>query len=242
MGNQSEGQGFSFRRILPLTTILVVAVIGYFMLSDYLSFEMLSKNREALLEWRDDNFLTAILAFMASYIVIVSFSLPGATVASLTGGFLFAIFPGALINLLSATTGATVIFLAARYGLGDYLASKMDGSEGAVKKFKEGLQRNEISFLFLMRLLPAVPFFVANLVPALVGVRFRNFALTTFLGIVPGTVVITWIGAGLGEVFERGEMPNLDILLEWYILGPILGLCALALLPVMLKFLKKRRG
>jgi len=94
----------------------------------------------------------------------------------------------------------------------------------------------------LMRLLPAVPFFVANLVPALVGVPLYRFVISTFLGIIPGAVVLTSVGAGLGGVFERGETPDLGIFFEPQILLPILGLCALAALPLIVKAIRGQKG
>jgi uncharacterized membrane protein YdjX (TVP38/TMEM64 family) len=226
---------------LPLIAILTVAAIGAFTLRDYLSFETLRDNREALLAFRDANYLATVGIFMLAYIVIVAFSLPGATIATLTGGFLFATFPGALFNITAATIGAVLIFLAARWGLGERLAAKMEGSEGSVKKIKDGIDENQWSMLFLIRLVPAVPFFVANLVPALVGVPLNRFAVSTFLGIIPGGVVYTSVGAGLGDVFERGETPDLGIIFEPQILLPILGLCALAALPILIKAVRGKK-
>lgn len=224
---------------LPLIAILAVAVIGAFTLRDCLSFETLAENREALIGFRDANYLLAVLVFVAAYVGIVGFSLPGATIATLTGGFLFGTFPGVLFNVTGATIGAIVIFLAARWGLGEKLAAKMESSDGAVKQIKDGIDENQWSVLFLIRLVPAVPFFVANLIPALVGVPLYRFAISTFVGIIPGGLVYTSVGAGLGEVFARGETPNLGIIFEPHILLPILGLVALAALPMVLKALKK---
>ena len=242
MTETKTSKKLSFRRLLPLLIIAAVAIAGFFLLRDQLSFEALRDNREALIAFRDQNYLLAVLAFVGVYVVIVSFSLPGAGVASLTGGFLFSLFPGVVFNIVGATIGASVIFLVARYGLGAQLSARLDASEGTVKQFKEGLRENELSFLFLMRLVPAVPFFLANLIPAMVGVRFDRFVVTTFLGIMPGGFVLTWIGSGLGEVFASGETPDLSVFFEPYILGPVLGLCALALLPVILKRFKKKAG
>ncbi len=241
MGTDEPGRptGLSVRKLLPILIVVIVAITGFVLLRDYLTFETLSNNRMDLLAYRDANYLLASLIFIAIYVIIVTFSLPGAAIASLTGGFLFGLFPGTLYNVLAATIGATALFLAARMGLGDFLAAKMDQGSPAVKKLRKGLQDNEISVLFLLRLIPAVPFFVANLLPALVGVRFRNFVLTTFFGIMPGAAVYTWVGVGLGEVFERGETPNLGIIFEWQILGPILALAALAALPMIIKAFKR---
>lgn len=235
MSNTKQANKLTLKRMAPLIVILIVAVIAFVAFRDYLSWQALAENREALLQWRNSNFAAASLAFVAIYIVIVAFSLPGATAATLAGGFLFGLFPGVLYNLTGATIGAVIIFLAARMGLGDYLSSKIDSGSAAVKKMSDGLRNNEISVLFLLRLVPAVPFFAANLIPALVGVKLRNFVLTTALGIIPGTAIYTWVGTGLGEVLASGETPNLGIIWQWNILGPILGLCALAALPIVIK-------
>jgi len=228
-------------RYIPLLVILVVAGGGFFLLKDYLTFETLRDNREALLGWRDSNYWAVAGVFVIVYILIVAFSLPGAAVASMTGGFLFGLFAGTVFNVFAATVGASAIFLAARMGLGEALTARLEASEGTVKRLKEGLRENEISVLFLLRLVPVVPFFVANLVPALVGVSFRNFLLTTALGIVPGAVVYTWIGVGLGGVFDRGETPDVSLLWEPFVIGPILGLCVLAALPIIIKALRGKK-
>ncbi|WP_233252527.1 TVP38/TMEM64 family protein [Maritimibacter sp. 55A14] len=228
-------------RYLPLAAILIAAVGGYFALGDLLSFETLKDNRATLIKFRDANYMLTVLGFIAAYVVIVGFSLPGATVATLTGGFLFGLFPGALYNVTAATIGAVIIFLAARWGLGEQLSRKMDASEGRIRGIREGLRENELSVLFLIRLVPAVPFFVANLLPALVGVGLPRYVFTTFFGIMPGAVVYTWVGAGLGLVFARGETPDLGIIFEPHILGPILGLCALAALPMIINRFRRSR-
>jgi uncharacterized membrane protein YdjX (TVP38/TMEM64 family) len=229
-------------RRLPIIVIIIVALIGGYALRDYLSFEALAENRAALIAFRDANYTLTVVGFVAAYAGIVAFSLPGATIATLTGGFLFATFPGVLINVTGATIGAIGIFLAARWGFGERLAAKMNASTGTVRRIKDGIDANQWEMLFLIRLVPAVPFFVANLVPALVGVPLRRFAITTFIGIMPGALVYTSVGAGLGEVFARGETPNLGIIFTPPILLPILGLCLLAALPIVLKAVRGKKG
>lgn len=225
-------------RKLPLVLIGIVAVLGAFVLKDTLTFEKLAENREALLAFRDANYLLAVVGFVVAYSTMVAFSLPGATIATLTGGFLFGIFPGTLFNVSAATMGAVLIFLAAKWGFGERMANRMEGSEGVVKRIKDGIDENQWSMLFLIRLVPAVPFWMANLVPAMVGVPLSRFVISTFLGIIPGGLVYTSVGAGLGEVFARGETPDLGIIFEPQILLPILGLCALAALPMVIKALR----
>lgn len=222
----------AFLRAIPLVAIVATAITGAILLHDMMTFETLRENRTALLEFRDANYLLTVGAFLVIYIAIVSLSLPGATLASLTGGFLFGLVPGALFNVLAATIGAAGIFLAAYWGLGDRLAAKIDASDGRVRRIREGLRVNQVPVLLLMRLAPMVPFFVANLIPAFMGVRLRVFVATTAIGILPGTVIYTWVGAGMGEVFARGERPDLGIIFDPYILGPIIGAAALAALPL----------
>ncbi|WP_431358154.1 TVP38/TMEM64 family protein [Sulfitobacter albidus] len=235
MTEANEQPKSAVARYGPIALIATVALVGAFFLRDYLSFDALRDNREALIAFRDSNYALTVLAFIAAYVVIVAFSLPGAAIATLTGGFLFGTALGATFNVIGATIGAVLIFQAARMGLGKQLKERMDASEGMVSKIKKGIDENQWSMLFFIRLVPAVPFFVANLIPAFLGVPLWKFAVSTFLGIIPGSLVYTSVGAGLGEVFARGETPNLGIIFEPHILLPILGLCALSLLPVIIK-------
>ncbi|MCB1391222.1 MAG: TVP38/TMEM64 family protein [Rhodobacteraceae bacterium] len=223
------------RRWLPLLLILAGAVLGGIFLRDRLSFEALAQNREALLAYRDAHPLLTPAMFIAVYVLIVAFSVPGAIWVTLTGGFLFGVFPGALYNITGATLGALALFLAVRAGLGEGLWARIDASDGAVRRLSDGIRANEVPVLLSMRLIPVVPFFVANLIPAFLGVAALRFAWTTFVGIMPGALVYTWVGAGLGAVFARGESPDLGIIFQPYVLGPILGLAALSLLPVLLR-------
>ena len=227
------------RLILPLA-ILAVAVAGALLLGDRLGFEALRDNREALTGFRDAHYMATALGFVAVYVLIVAFSLPGATLATLTGGFLFGLFPGALFNVVGATLGAVALFLAVRWGLGERLAARIDAAEGPARRLKAALEENAFSALLTVRLIPAVPFFVANLLPALIGMRLAPYAAATFIGIIPGGVVYTWVGAGLGEVFERGETPDLGIIFTPAVLGPILALAALSALPLVVKSLRRR--
>lgn len=233
----TESKAALAARLLPLSGIALAAVLGAIFLKDSLSFDALRENREALLAFRDSYYGLTVVSFVLAYVVIVGFSLPGATIATLTGGFLFATFPGALFNVMGATLGATLIFLAARWGLGARLGAKLQESDGKIKAIKDGITENQWSMLFLIRLVPAVPFFVANLLPAFLDVPLRRFVISTFFGIIPGAVVYTSVGAGLGEVFARGESPDLGIIFEPHVLLPLLGLAALAALPIVLKML-----
>ena len=222
--------------------LLVFVVSASCFLQGYLSFDNLREHRAILTEFRDANYLVAVVLFILVYTLFVAFSVPGGLLLSLTGGFLFATFPGVFYNMVGATLGASAIFLAARWGFGANLAATLENSEGLVKKIKDGVDENQWSMLFLIRLVPGVPFFLANLVPSFLDVPLRRFVISTFLGIFPGALVFTSIGAGLGDIFERGQTPDLAVVWEPQIILPILGLCVLSALPVLLKLLRGKKG
>ncbi|MEO1795470.1 MAG: TVP38/TMEM64 family protein [Pseudomonadota bacterium] len=228
----------AIKRFGPLALLVTGAVLGAVFLGDYLNFQTLADNREALLAFRDANYVLLTAIFIVAYAVIIAFALPGAAIASITGGFLFALFPGTLFNMIAATLGATATFLAARYGFGDAAAQKLDASEGVMGRIKKGIDQNQWETLFLIRLLPILPFAVSNVALSVVGLPLWKYVVGTFVGILPGAIVYTWIGAGLSEVFARGETPDLGIIFEPHIMGPILGLAALAVLPILIKTLR----
>ena len=241
MTDMTETPRSSWTRGLPFYLILGVAAIGAFTLQDLISFETLRDNRATLIAFRDDHMLLTVVAFVLAYVVIVAFSLPGALVATLTGGFLFGTLAGSFLSVCAATLGAVMIFMAARHGLGNRLKDRMDASEGTLARIAKGLDENQWSMLFVIRLVPVVPFFVANLVPAFLAVPLYRYVISTFVGIIPGSLVYSSVGAGLSEVFARGENPDLGVIFEPYVLFPLLGLSALSLLPVALKYLPGKK-
>ena len=227
-------------RMIPALALLAVALAGAVWFHDALTFDALRDHRLQLLAFRDANYPLCVAVFVLTYVVIVAFSLPGATVATLAGGFLFGLFPGVFYNLTGATLGAVLLFLAVRAGFGAHLAQKIEAHGGKVARLRAALAANEWEVLFLMRVTPIVPFFMANLIPALLNVRLSKFVLTTAVGIVPGALVLTSVGSGLGEVFETGGAPDFSLFLEPYVAGPVIGLVGLGLLPIVIRSLRKR--
>jgi uncharacterized membrane protein YdjX (TVP38/TMEM64 family) len=224
-----------WHRRLPLVVLALATLAAALFLRGQISFETLREHHSALVEFRDAYYVWAMVVFVLAYLVIVLLSLPAAVMASMTGGFLFGLFPGGLLNLTSATLGALLVFLAVRAGFGEGLRKRIDASEGRVQRLSVALRKNEVPMLIALRLLPIMPFFMVNLMAALFGVATLRFAWTTMIGIIPGGLVYTWVGVGLAEVFARDETPNFGIIFEPHILGPILGLVVLALLPVVLR-------
>lgn len=226
-----------WKRLLPVA-IIAVALTAFFALGgpDYVSIESLKDNRVALSAMVADNFALVFIGFIALYALLVGISFPGASFLSIFGGFLFGALVGGLGVVVGATIGATAIFLAARYAFGDALSKK---AGPYMKKFEVGLKENELTYLFILRLIPAFPFFIVNIVPALFDVKIRNYILTTFFGIIPGSFVYASVGAGVGAVFDAGQDVQLSgLMLQSKIIGPIVGLIALSLLPILYKKFK----
>ncbi len=199
-GAVAAGQGGSWTRWLPLLVIGGLMVLVFAMgWHQYLSFKTIGLNYEVLKAFITGNLALALLAYMALYIAVVALSLPGGLIMTLAGGLLFGWQIGAPATVVAATIGATIIFLVAKTSFGETLAAKAGPWIG---KLREGFQENALSYLLFLRLVPAFPFVVVNLAPALLGVPLRTYVFGTLVGIIPGTTAYTIAGAGLGSVVE----------------------------------------
>jgi uncharacterized membrane protein YdjX (TVP38/TMEM64 family) len=217
----------SWTRLWPLALILGALGLAYALgLQRSLTFDALAAHRAALTGFVAAHPFAAPLLYVLAYVAVVAFSLPGGAVMTLAGGFLFGPWLGAAAAVIAATLGACALFLAARYALAETLARRAGPLMG---KLRAGLERDGFWYLLSLRLLPAVPFWLLNLAPALAGMRLLPYAAATFLGIMPGTAVFAGIGAGLGQVFDAGGRPDLSIIFSPGILLPLLGLAALSL-------------
>ena len=223
------------KRIIVLMLIAGLAVTGGYALNDVFSIEMLRLHRAELLSITQSHKVLAALLFVSLYSVIAGLSLPGAAIASIAGGFLFGLMLGTILNITAATLGATSLYLAVQWGVGESFVRRLDALEGRSDKIVSRLRKNEVSVLLSLRLVPVVPFFAVNLLAAISRVGFRNFVLTTSVGILPGAIVFTSIGVGLGSVFDQGAEPDLSVLWSPQLLFPLLGLAALSLVPMFWK-------
>ncbi len=215
------------RRFVPLG-ILVLGLALFMVLGGhrYLSFAALAENREWLCATVAQAGVKGILAFILAYAGLVAVSVPGSALFTLAGGFLFGPWLGSAYALIGATTGATVVFLAARAGLAGLAAR----AGPRVRRFEAGFRRNGLNYLLVLRLIPIVPFWLINLVAGAAGLRLWVFVLGTFFGMIPVSFIYASLGNGLGTLAEEGWPPNL---LRPSVLLPILGLAVLALLPVI---------
>jgi uncharacterized membrane protein YdjX (TVP38/TMEM64 family) len=230
---------FQWRRLWPLAVLalglLAAKLTG---LDAYLSFDNLQQNRTVLVDWVDRWGMLAVLVYAGIYIAVVAFSLPGGAVMTIAGGFLFGQIWATAYVVVAATVGATLVFLAAKTSLGDQLAAK---AGPWLAKMRAGFAENAMSYMLFLRLVPVVPFFVANLAPAFLGVGLRTYVTATLIGIIPGTFVFASFGAGLGAIFDRGESFSTSAVLTPEILTGLIGLGVIALIPAVYKKIKGKR-
>jgi uncharacterized membrane protein YdjX (TVP38/TMEM64 family) len=250
----------SFRRYLPLAVLAALMALGFAMgWHKYLSFKTIGTNYEYLKTLIADHFVVALAAYMAIYIAVVALSAPGGLIMTLAGGLLFGWKVGIPATVISATVGASILFLIAKSSFGETLAAKAGPVLG---KFRDGFKENALSYLLFLRLVPIFPFVLVNIAPALLGVPFRTYVIGTLLGIIPGTSAFSVVGAGLGSVVEAqnkvyqsclaAKPANPDAacpytidtsaLLTKELLAAFVLLGIVALIPVAMKYLRGRNA
>lgn len=204
------------------------ALVAFFALggSNYLTLDVVKANRDALVAFAERHYLTALALAFATYVAAVAFSLPVATILSLVIGFVFGRWVGTALIVVAATTGATIVFLAARYLFADAARRRM-GALG--EKINAGFTANALSYLLFLRLVPLFPFFVVNIAPAFTDIPLRTFVLATFVGIIPGAFVYANLGQALGRIDSLRGLVSPEILGALALLGMV------ALIPVLWK-------
>ena len=226
-------------RLWPLYLIAAGLIAAWQLgLFSYLSLDTLQQQHEELQGFVEENLVLAVAAYIGIYALATLFMLPGALWITISGGLLFGLVGGSAATVVGATLGASLLFAAAKTSLGKTLRER---AGKFVRKMEAGFNENAISYMFALRLLPVVPFPVANIAPALLGAKYRDFAFTTALGIIPGVVAYTWIGASLGATFDAGETQNLFDAVKNFI-PAFLALGAVALLPVAYKKIAGRKA
>ena len=250
---QAGRPGNLTRRLLLLAVFVALAAAAFYAFGrGGLSLESLVRHREAIDTFVTGHRILAVIAFIGIYIVTVAFSLPGASFLTLSGGFLFGLVVGAAAAVTGATIGATIIFLVAKTALGEPLL-KRAGPKAA--KLAEGFRNDAFAYLLFLRLVPAFPFFLVNLVPAFAGVGLVPFVTATALGIIPGSLAYTFAGTGLDSVIAAQKSAydacvaagtanchltfDAKHVLTPELIGAFVALGVLALVPVVVRRMRK---
>jgi pyruvate/2-oxoglutarate dehydrogenase complex dihydrolipoamide dehydrogenase (E3) component/uncharacterized membrane protein YdjX (TVP38/TMEM64 family) len=181
--------------MLLLAVVLLAAAFWWFDLGHWLRLETLKARQAELLALYAAHPLAVIAGYMAVYIAVTALSLPGAVILTLAGGALFGLWTGLVVVSFASTAGATLAFLAARYLLRDGITRRFGAR---LDEIHRGIDRDGAFYLFTLRLVPLVPFFVINLVMGLTKMPTRRHAWVSQLGMLPGTLVYVNAGTALG--------------------------------------------
>ncbi len=218
-----------------LLAILSLGVVVFFLsgANELVKWTAISAHYTNLSNYVETHLWQSYLIFLLGYALVVAFSLPIALPLTLTGGALLG-WPSLILVLFSATTGAGIVFIAARSIFANLLSAR---ARPFMTKLEAGFSRNSFYYLLALRIIPAAPFWVVNIVPALTTMRLGPFLIATFIGITPGTTVIIYVGRGFDKILAAGQTPDLAVLTSATIIIPLVGLGILTLLPVIVSWL-----
>lgn len=224
----------------PLVAIFALAVAGYFSgLYRYVSLTRLIEQQQALHLMVAAHPVTAALGFVVLYTTVVACAIPIGLVLSTGAGVMFGTALGGFYALLAITWGSMILFLAARSALRPFterLARRILGRDMPV------LEGDGFSYMLAIRLVPFTPFWVVNIAAAMTDIRLRSYVAATFLGLAPITFILAAAGAGIGNTMAGGQPPELNILLRWQIVGPLLLLAVASLAPIIVKRRRSQVG
>ena len=242
--NTTAKKPSTIKKLLPFAVVLGGLALAISQgWHTYLTPQALGENAVYLNELVQNHFLLVLLAYMAIYALATGFMVP-ASILTVSGGFLFGLAIGTPATVTGATIGACALFMAAKTSLG----GTVKGVAGPfLAKMEKGFNENALSYMFTLRLIPVFPFAVVNIAPAILGAKFRDYFITTALGIIPGTLAYTWIGAGLrGTLLDaaaKGETADVGALVgaaAKNLIPAFFALAAVAMIPVIYnKFIKK---
>ncbi|MGE0565297.1 MAG: TVP38/TMEM64 family protein [Pseudolabrys sp.] len=246
----------ALRRWLPVAVIAVLIAAAYAAgLHKQLTLETLVRHRAAIDTFINGHYIAALALFTGLYLVVVALSIPVSLFLTISSGILFGVVVGSAASIVGAAAGATIVFLVAKTAAGDLLARR---AGPALEKLADGFRADAFSYLLFLRLVPLFPFWLVNLAPALFGVKLRTFVTATVIGILPGAAAFAFVGAGLDSVIgaqeaafkacvasgQQGCKLNFDVrdAVTPQLLGGFVALGVVALIPIVVRRLRGRRG
>lgn len=207
----------NFGKILVI--LVGLGVIGAFFafdLKQYLTLDALKQNKDVVQNFYLSHQALTIGVYFVAYVLMAALSLPGATIMTLAGGALFGLWKGLLLVSFSSTVGATCAFLAARYLLKDAVQGKFGDK---LKAINDGVAKEGAFYLFTMRLIPAFPFFVINLVMGLTPISALTYYWVSQIGMLPGTFVYVNAGTQLAQIDSLSGILSPQLLGSFALLG-----------------------
>ena len=226
--------------ILAALIVFVVVLLRFTQAGDYLNPNMLEENKESLFVRVAEHYAIAVALYITIYIAVVALSIPGATVLTLLGGFFFggvSGLPGVALGVLyvniGATLGALLVFLGARFFLGDMVHAKYGAK---LERFDRELAENGKNYLLTLRFIPIFPFWMINLLAGVAKVSPITFVWTTSIGIIPASAVYNYVGFAFGSVGGEAQLVVRNVVFA------LVALALVSILPVVVKKIRARNG
>lgn len=195
--DQTVAVGGWHQKLVVLVVVAIVIALGYSLFGDALQLENLAARETELKQYQQQHpWLVYGIAFLV-YVVVTGLSLPGAAVLTLVYGWYFKLLRGTILVSFASTTGATMAFLLSRYLFRDVIQTRFGDR---LRVFHEALDREGAFYLFTLRLIPAVPFFVINVVMGLTRIPTRTFWWVSQVGMLAGTIVYAYAGSQVPEL------------------------------------------
>ncbi len=205
------------KKILILAVVaILVALFFAFDGPQYLSFEGIKENLDTLQQWREESALLVGGVFFVAYVVATALSVPGAALLTLMSGALFGLGWGLVIASFASSIGATLAFLASRYILRDSIQQKFGSRLGVINK---GMEKDGAFYLFALRLVPAFPFFLINLLMGLTPIKTMTYYWVSQVGMVAGTAVYVNAGTQLAQLDSLAGILSFEIIISFVLLG-----------------------
>ena len=224
-------------KLLVLILLLSAVVLSVWALGDELTLTKLAARETAFRQFQAGYPVIVYLAAFATYVTVTGLSVPGAVPMTLVFGWLFGLWNGILVVSFGSTAGATIAFLLSRYLLQDFMTRRFgDG----LNSFNDALRREGAFYLFTLRLIPVVPFFVINAAMGLTPLRVRTFWWVSQLGMLPGTVVYVYAGASVPRLQTLAEKGINAVFTPGQIAKILIALVLLGLFPLIVRVVMKR--
>ena len=217
--------------LLPICLFCGIIIFYASSLNELISLKEFTSNFSELKEYTKTNKILSYFLYVLLYIFIVAFSIPIASLLTICGGSLFG-WDAFILIIFSATVGSTIVFIAAKTICYEFFKNKTNTFQ---IKLENGFKKNDFLYLISLRLIPLVPFWVVNVIPAFFNMRLKLYFLGTFFGIAPGTFVYVWFSIGFEKILTEGNRPDFSIFNQPTIIGSFTALGLLILLPIVLK-------
>jgi uncharacterized membrane protein YdjX (TVP38/TMEM64 family) len=222
------------KKILLITFFLIIFSfwVIYFLNRDFFELKTLFIYLEIIQNYISNNFLFSFFIFTLSYCFLIVCNFPIASLLSLIGGFLYGTWLGGMGIIIGGTAGSLIVFLVAKLFFHDYVAKKLLHKYLFIHKY---FQQNELELMFLIRLIPGIPFFAQNLILAGLGVNSLKFFLTTLIGLSPWAIIFASIGKGLEEIFIKDQDLSFSLIAKPEYLIPISLIISMVIFILLFK-------